>query len=168
MKKLLWRLLARIVCTELVFNLIVAHALKHPYTHIGPAGDLYMLRFFVFNGYTEGKRRGPIPVLPTIRMHIILRPDAAGSLHNHPMDAVSVIMDSGYGEVREANDGGLMHHIRRKGDVVTIKHRDFHRITHIFPEGPAYTLFFIWPKSDGWGFKVEDKIIDRKDFHGAR
>lgn len=165
-----WPLLAWILTRERIRNNVIAYALRTPYTHIGTMGNYYMMRFWLFNGYEKGKTPR-YPRLPAIRLHIILRPDAAGAKHNHPMTARAILLLNGYDEARDFEmpyGPTELLYKRRAGDTYTLTPADFHRIVSITPEGPAYTLFFIWGNSDEWGFKVGGKVVDRNEYTATR
>jgi hypothetical protein len=184
MKKLLWKLLAKIVTTEFVRSWLINRALKTPYTHIASAcgSRTYMQRYWLFNPYHEDQagievKKYPFTWLPSIRLHCILMPDQDRHLHDHPWDmAKTIILRGWYTEE-------LLNHSRfsKAGDINDLPCGEFHRITGTPDQSVRYavtedkfhrisdiskngvlTLFFAWNFQEPWGFLVDGKKINHK------
>jgi len=174
-----WQILAWLCSRPVVFRLIVARAMKTPYSHIvNPANpdDFYMRRFWLFNAYSEdhGKQAAgsdvdnrPFKNLPSIRVHHIMRPDLERDPHNHPWDcARTVVMQGHYTEVRM--DGPRVGHMfnRCAGDTATLNHGMFHRILNV-SEGGVWTMFLVWKKASSWGFQgPEGDVVPWRTYLG--
>ena len=138
-------------------------------------GQLYMRRWLI----------GPT-WLPGIRVHNILKSDAAFELHDHPFDFVSFILSGGYTEIRgEALDGVPANStIRRKEShpplsFVRRKAEDLHRIllkpTVVMMEGrqvlretPAWTIVFRGKYRREWGFMTAAGWLHWKEYVAAK
>jgi len=169
-----WRAVSWFVRRPAVRDWIVSRVYASPYTHIGPHGDEYMLRGWVFNPYRFDKTPR-WPWLPSLRAHVILRPDAGESCHNHPMDARTILLKNGYAEWREGDCSGLpagetrgTFYLREEGDTFLIGREVFHRIMSLRNNEPVYTLFIIRNVRHGWGFRVNGEYVDRRNFKGPR
>lgn len=156
--KLQWAGVGR-ACT--VFShLIVDKAKETPYFHIRDpkTGEVYMERWWLFNpepSKVPGEEgRVWHPDLPSARVHHIMRPDSDRHLHNHPWDAVSIILDGWYDERRA--DGQLYR--RSAGDVVGLEASTFHSIERVSPGG-VWTLFITGQWQQSWGFQTEHGFV---------
>lgn len=168
MKDLAWKVLARAVAHPRVANWLIRRSQRTPYMHL-PG---YMRRFWLFNGYDHETRVKRFPRLPSIRIHHILREDRAAHLHDHPFDARTIILDGWYIERRRdvdltaefGFDVDVMH-LRLPGVTAALTTSDFHHIDSVSPGG-AWTMFITWADVGSWGFLVDGKIVDRKDYRG--
>lgn len=162
---LLWRLLARVVSSTPICWWIVRRAVRTPYTHIGPQGDVYMGRWWVFNPY--GRDYTPRwPRLPSIRLHSINRPDHAPHPHDHPLRSRAIILQGGYGETRYGRRPSSLWWAR--GDTYSLRPGvDFHNI-YAVGSGGALTLFITWPHREGeckeWGFLVDGEKVRHLEY----
>ena len=162
---LLWRLLARVVSSTPIRWWIVRRALRTPYTHIGPQGDVYMGRWWVFNPY--GRDYTPRwPGLPSIRLHSVNRPDASPHLHDHPLHSRAIILRGGYGETRYGRRPSSLWWGR--GDTYSLRPGvDFHNI-YAVGAGGALTLFITWPprseECSEWGFLVDGEKVGHLEY----
>jgi len=82
-------------------------------------------------------------------LHQFNKSDSPEALHNHPWRwAVSLVLKGGYWELREAGNW----HWRAPGDFNFLDADTFHRVALDYDEAPAYTLFLVGPRIQGWGF----------------
>lgn len=169
MKELLWRLAAFIVSRRPVADYLISRAQRTPYYPITARGgdDLYMDRWWLLNPYEKDAAGNQLPArlrwLPSIRVHHIVRPDDDQHEHNHPWVARSIILRGGYlEERREEYQGARM---RVRGYTQPIAPSVCHRITEVSQFG-AYTLFFTWGESQGWGFNVDGRIVPWREYLG--
>ncbi len=95
-----------------------------------------------------------------VYLHIQVASDPERPLHDHPWDNQSVILSGGYDEMFDLTPGHphsrTLTRSLRKGDVVTRKAEEAHRL--ILPPGIPYTmtLFSTGPKRRAWGFWYPD------------
>lgn len=138
-------------------------------------GQLYMRRWLI----------GPT-WLPGIRIHNILKSDAAFELHDHPFDFVSFILSGGYNEIRgEALDGvPASSTLRRKEyhqplTFVRRKAEDLHRILlkptvvtidgrQVLRETPAWTIVFRGKYRREWGFLTNNGWQNWREYIAAK
>jgi hypothetical protein len=159
-KQWFWTKLTAYLCREDVFQKVLLHAHKHPYTHL----EGYMHRFWVFNAYnksgTGAKHRERakywfLPFLPSVRIHHILRADNERHMHDHPWNARSIIARGSYQEERlEPNEKGelqLARYFRTAGSSATLNFGEYHKIVEVSPNG-VWTIFFTWRYRGKWGF----------------
>jgi hypothetical protein len=168
MKDIAWKILARAVAHPRVANWLIRRSQRTPYAHL-PG---YMRRFWVFNGYDHETRVKRFPRLPSIRIHHILREDSAKHLHDHPWQARTIILCGEYVETRldaELSDfiGADVHVVYRRnpGDTAALSAGEFHRIDSV-SAGGVWTLFITWAAEASWGFLVDGKWVDRRDYKG--
>lgn len=160
-----WAVLGR-ACTSFD-RTIIDKAKETPYFHIRDpqTGEVYMERWWLFNGYPAladgGKGQVPHPDMPSVRVHHILRPDNDRHLHNHPWDAVSIILAGWYDERRA--DGRLYR--RSAGDVVGLEASTFHSIEQVSPGG-VWTLFITGEWQQSWGFQTSAGFVGWRDYLG--
>jgi len=175
--EMLWRVVAWVVTRKPVLKTIVWWAHRRPYVNIQSADglDVYMYRHWVFNQYhlTGSHEFNPrhIPWLPSIRLHRIMRADHDRHFHSHPWEARTIILDSpegdfGYAEERpqwadEHAPTDLF--IRKVGYTGRIGFGQYHRITRV-PEGGVLTLFITFEKLASWGFLVDRKEVNFKQY----
>lgn len=168
MRDLAWKVLARAVAHPRVANWLIRRSQRTPYMHLHG----YMRRFWLFNGYDHETRVKRFPRLPSIRIHHILREDRAAHLHSHPWDARTIILDGWYIERRRdvdltaefGFDVDVMHH-RQPGDTAALTPTDLHHIASV-SDGGVWTMFITWADVGSWGFQVDGKIIDRREYTG--
>lgn len=194
MRPFLWRLLARVLSTDLVTNLLIKQATKTPYHHLGsPDGsELYMARYWLWNPYdrqTHAIRHRWCPF--SIRLHFIHREDLDRHMHDHPWDARTIILRGGYVEqipaapetveamlaklrregVPEADmalysTASMCEYVdRQRGYTGALLHGQYHRIDKILGEC-AVTVFITWPYKGPWGFLVAGKKVPWKKYLG--
>lgn len=159
-----------------VIDRMIAHAQAHPYStirsHDGTAD--YMHRGWLFNPYHKDATgqyvRGKWGNT-SVRLHHILLPDDDEHLHNHPFDALSLILRGGYlEEIYAGNPIGDKLRVRRpmsSGDINVIKKTDFHRITHV-TYGGVWTLFVTNDVEGEWGFDVDGMFIEQTKYFATR
>lgn len=171
MKASLWRIAAFIVSRRPVANYLIRRAQRTPYYAITgrSSDDLYMARWWLLNPYRKDADGNQIPArwrwLPSVRVHHIVRPDDDAHEHNHPWHARSIILRGGYLEERREEYRGAR--LRLRGYTQAIAPSVCHRITEV-SAGGAYTLFFTWGESQGWGFKVGGRIVPWREYLGDR
>lgn len=193
MKALLWRIVAFILSREPIASWIIHIAKRTPYAHIYARHDptlCYMRRYWLFNPYRKDEAGEQLPArwpwLPSVRVHHILRADNDLHLHNHPWDARTIILHGGY--IEEVDAGPFDEHfpgyrnshwsmpngpfaaveerscfLRQRGYTGALTPDSFHRISAILPGG-VVTLFFTWGLSQGWGFKVGERVVPWKEY----
>lgn len=166
-----WKLIAWIVSREMVANRIICYAMQHPYYNL-PG---YMRRFWVWNPHSiattveEGLQPEIDPrnwfyrLLPSIRVHHILRADDDRHPHDHPYNFRTIILRGGYVEKRQDEWHG-----RSPGDTSSLKVGEYHSIKYVTPGG-AWTLFIYGRRRDEWGFLVDGvKVPWRRYYQAAR
>lgn len=171
LSELAWTAIARIVTMNGISQWIVIRAMKTPYRNIYSADgkDLYMARWLLFNPYiSDGKNESEpakISWLPSIRVHHILRPDQDRHLHDHPWQARTIILAGWYTEERfvDESKAETFTITRKSGYTGKIKEGEFHRINQL-SLGGVVTLFFTWEKLSSWGFLVDGKKINWKEY----
>lgn len=170
---LAWRVVARIVSQPRIADWLIQRAMKTPYTHL-PG---YMNRYWLFNAYRkqDGQEITPIPWLPSIRIHHILRKDADRDMHDHPWDARSIILKGTYVERRlSERDFEMLEAVggytpkgesiaRLEGDTATLKFGEYHTITYV-PKGGVWTLFITYGYKGTWGFLVGGKKVPWREY----
>jgi len=152
----LWDLIAYLVSDPAVVELLIERAMRTPYTHL-PG---YMNRYWLFNAYRKvnGNEVTPIPWLPSIRIHHILRKDADRDLHDHPWDARTIILKGYYIEHRL---NGVF--ARYVGDTARVLFGEYHTITEVSPEG-VWTLFITFGYKGTWGFLVDGAKVPWREY----
>ena len=163
MRELAWKIVAAVASTELVRHWLIKRAVANPYSDIyGPDGSLYMARGWVFNPYGKDENNEPLPPrwtwLPSIRVHLIKRPDSDRHLHDHPWNARTIVLEGWYTEERyhemKAYGGPERKcHIRTEGYTGRLLFGQYHRIVRVSNDG-VYTLFFTWKYRGTWGLDV--------------
>lgn len=181
MNTLALRALRPIIMQPRVRDAIIAHAMRHPYSTIRSRDGTedYMHRGWVFNPYTKDANgqyvQGKWGSL-SIRVHHILLPDDDPHRHNHPFDALSLIMKGWYIESLPDPEMDSYHprfapwelmKWRREGDINVIKKTDFHRITKVSPGG-VWTLFITNDVKGEWGFDVDGQFIEQTTYFATR
>ena len=154
MTNFLWRVFAWIVSRPRISAYLIRRAQKTPYTHL-PG---YMNRYWLFNAYrkVDGEEVTPIPWLPSIRIHHILRHDGDRHLHDHPWDARTIILKGHYVEKRllpfMVHATGFF--TRNVGDTAPLKFGEYHSIVEV-PDGGVWTMFITFGYQGTWGFLVD-------------
>lgn len=184
---MIWKLIARIVSRPTVRWWLIRRAQRTPYmpilSHDGQ--DIYMQRWWLFNPYgrdADGEQApARWPLLPSVRIHHILRPDVDRHLHDHPWNARTVVLAGWYREERpalssdiddvDAHGCGLAHYPdgprvvlhRGAGYTGRLLFGEYHRISAL-SSGGVYTLFITWGKQGGWGFMVDGVKVPWRDY----
>lgn len=177
MNSLLWKLLAKVVSIPAIADYLIAKAKKTPYFHLPD----YMDRYWLFNRYSEIGSMDVIKKkyswLPSIRIHHILREDVAPDLHDHPWMARTIILKGWYKErkplmtvngnpILDLNLEPVIWKFNRKaGDTAPINYGEYHSIDEV-SEGGVWTLFFTWEYMGTWGFLVNGKKIEWREYTG--
>lgn len=178
MKELLWKALAWFVSREPVANYLINRATRTPYFDL-PG---YMERDWLFNGYhfdpnnEKIAHERKIKWLPSVRIHHILRADTARHLHDHPWDARTIILKGAYTERRllsvdsRTDSAGntvtfeeIKSSLRKRSDTATLNYGEYHAIDWV-SEGGVYTMFFTWDYKGTWGFLVDGKKIQWREY----
>lgn len=168
---MIWKIIARIVSRARVADWLIERSKRTPYYPIlGRDSDvLYMDRWWLFNAYgktADGRTAPPRwPLLPSIRVHHICRPDDDDHEHDHPWDARTIVLRGWYIEQRRTHR--LDPRAMCAGDTGPIVAGQFHRISQVNPGG-AYTLFFTWRYIEDWGFWVDGKKIAWREYLKGR
>ncbi len=115
----------------------------------GWQGEPYLERYYLF-------RRRMLPFrapswLPGIYLHHFLVDDDA-DLHNHPWDALSLILSGGYREWRLKDDGDQVCRNVLPGELNRIHPKDFHRVELLDQNKGCWSLFFYGSRKQSWGF----------------
>lgn len=88
------------------------------------------------------------------QIHKWHRPDNDRHLHNHPRAFVAIVLRGGYIEETSSGD-----RIRRWGSVHRVGLEDWHSV-RILLRVPTWTLVFVGPKRQEWGFETEDGFVN--------
>lgn len=169
-----------------VIDRMIAHAQAHPYSTIRSRDGTadYMHRGWLFNPYhkdADGQYVRGKWGNTSVRLHHILLPDDDEHLHNHPFDALSLILRGWYREETPTNGferarlnklfpGPGEWTTRRffnPGDINIIKKTDFHRVTSV-SEGGVWTLFITNDVEGEWGFDVDGMFIEQTKYFATR
>lgn len=155
-----WNPLARLLAHPPLANWLITRAKRTPYFDL-PG---YMNRWWLFNPYHDSrgnkvKRNWFMKLLPSIRVHHILRSDGDRHKHDHPWNARTFRLFNWYCE--ELEDGTLT--MRCRGTTSTLKYGEYHRISYV-PAGGVWTLFITWKFRGDWGFKVDGVKIPHKEY----
>lgn len=94
----------------------------------------------------------------TIFLHHLLRSDPDRGVHDHPYDAMSIILAGRYHEER-MNGVGVFGYtskflVRSACQFYILRKTDFHRV-HLIAKRTAWTLFIVGPHEKMWGFLRE-------------
>lgn len=186
----LWPLVAGIVSRPRVAEWLIERSKRTPYSPITSrdGDEIYMQRWWLFNPYPapgEYRRKGWRDLLPSIRVHHILRADDDSHLHDHPWDARTIILRGWYTEerpLRALDTHDMMFNIvnienypgerspraatdSMEGDTRAVRFNEFHRISEVSPGG-VYTLWFTWRYQGTWGFWVDGKKVPYREYLG--
>lgn len=183
--ELLWKLIAKVVSQPKVVDWLIARASKTPYFDIvGPDGTVYMHRLWLFNPYPSwmekdaAKKAGlpePKNWFPiSIRLHKIMRADFDRDKHDHPWNARTIILRGGYAEVRLGYEfpGGEfvrqvdVSYLRIAGDTAKLRFGEYHQIIEVPDEG-VWTMFITGKYRGTWGFNVEGKKVQWREYLGV-
>lgn len=156
---MIWKFVAWVLSRPFVLPWLMAFTV--PYRHIkGADGSVYMYRYWLFNRYDSPKHAKR---WPSIRLHHIMREDIDRHSHDHPWTwARTIIMKGWYIEERP---GDPLAYVREAGHTGLLRHGSYHRIAEV-SEGGVWTLFVTGPKVDSWGFLVDGKRVEYRDYLG--
>jgi hypothetical protein len=183
---IIWRIVAYVVTRPAITAWLIERAKRAPYYPIVNDGNLYMRRGWVFNGYRKDGEGRQLPArwrgLPSVRLHHIVRADRDRHLHDHPWPARTIVLRGWYDEERPIYEAGRysshdllgVSHGQMPSDDRVVLHRSrgytgtlavgqFHRIGRVAADG-AWTLFFTWGESNGWGFRVGDRRVPHAEY----
>ena len=171
LRDLPWRPFAWLVSRRPVFEWLRARALQHPYTHIGPDDNRYMWRYWLFNPYGKDADDNVTPPrwtwLPSVRLHLIMRPDKDRHLHDHPWNARTIVLKGYYIEEREPTYRSRCVFVpiftRLRGYTGRLLFGQYHRIRAV-PEDGVWTMFWTWKKRGTWGFNVDGQKVHYKEY----
>lgn len=165
MRNLFWNILAWFVTRRVITCFIIKSALDRPYHHIGE----YMQRWWLTPRFLLTRDKDgyliPYPWLPKIlkcRLHWTKLPDQERHLHNHPCENTSVILCGGY-EESVLSSGFDWVFTRKKGDVIHRNATDYHALVNVTQAG-CFSLWFMGKEVNNWGFSVDGKHINAKDY----
>jgi hypothetical protein len=169
----MFNLLAKLLARPRIADWIIERAQRTPYHHIqGEDGTVYMYRWWLFNPYpTKGWRA----LMPSMRVHRIMRADQDKHLHDHPWNARTFILRGWYTEDRpyagEPLPPGVAvpefyTYLRRAGDTVALRFGEYHRIEAVPPGGEVWTLFITGKKRGTWGFLVDGVKVPWRKYLG--
>ena len=155
MKQRLWSAIAAYLFNhQRLVEILFARALKTPYHHL----EGYMLRWWLI---------APSKWLPfSARFHFILRADIDHHMHDHPWAFRSIVLSGWYEEQQLTPDGGITYKVRRAGTTHRCELGQFHRINNVSENG-VLTLVIIGKKQDSWGFLVNHKRVDWREYLGV-
>lgn len=101
-------------------------------------------------------------------LHHIHRADKDRDLHNHPWPrAFAVVLRGGYYEQRGDQPPAAAFYYGPATDgprINTLRPDTYHRITYVRPN--TWTLFFAGRRSRDWGFLVDGKHVDYREYLG--
>ena len=153
------------------FAAVQAYAFRTPHKHlVGSDGSLYMGRWHVVDEGTLGGRLLKLFTgYESVRLHWIRRPDHDRHLHNHPFNYRTFVLKGLYSEIVEGQDQEPVEFNRfvYTGQTATGSGSKFHRIDQI-SQGGVWTLFFMTKNKDAWGFKVDNKFVERGEYFRRR
>lgn len=101
-------------------------------------------------------------------LHRFDHPDSVRHLHDHPWSFVSVVLRGGYDELFATDFDRAVEHadgdpapIRRwrAGSAHRIRRGEFHAISQL-ERRPTWTLLFVGPRRQDWGFAASGAFID--------
>ena len=180
--QIIYKALARAIAKRpRLVDWIVNRAKRTPYITIMSRDGKheYMRRYWLFNAYqladgTWPKRNPIMRLLPSIRIHEILRKDEDKHLHDHPFNAQSLILRGWYLEQTEnpefesaispnPSNPEFRNVIKEAGDSYPIRFGQYHRIVGKSFE-PVITLFITFGYKGTWGFKVGGRKVKYMDY----
>ncbi len=92
-----------------------------------------------------------------LALHRIHKSDADGHLHSHPWHYFACQLS---GMMLETTPSGT--YKRRPGYLRARTRKSLHRLT--LPHGEVWSLFCGGPRAGSWGFNVNGRIVDHKDY----
>ena len=103
-----------------------------------------------------------------IRVHEILRSDNERHPHSHPWSYLSIILRNYYLEERYDSEGNLIaYKLCGPGSVLWRPAGSLHRLK--LDDGkPVTSLFITFKKQGSWGFQVDGKIINHREYLGKQ
>lgn len=151
MKDKLWTIFASwLVSHPRLVDWIIRRAKRKPYVHL----TNYMGRWWLIQ---------PSRLLPfSIRVHHILRADLDRTPHNHSWAFRTIVLRGWYIE-ELLIEGGTRTRVMSPGETYARTTDQYHRIAHV-PRGGVWTLFIIGKKRGQWGFLVDGKHVNRRDY----
>lgn len=194
-----WRLAAWLATRKSVMVWLMRRAFRTPYSHITSAdgSDVYMRRFWLFNPYVseDGARASGSDaaprrswwreMLPSVRLHHIMREDRDRHLHSHPWNARTILLKGWYEEERYEDESPLGRakremlaaaphgkhfgsgrtrlETRIAGYTGRLLFGQYHRITQV-PRDGVWTLFITWRKRGSWGFDVDGREVPWREY----
>ena len=110
----------------------------------------YLSRYYIFGNATSRW---------FLALHLIHKSDADAHVHSHPFHYVACQLA---GLMYEVQPDGV--HKRRAGYLRIRRRSSVHRL--ILPVGPVWSLFFGFGRRGSWGFLVNRRIIDFREYLG--
>jgi hypothetical protein len=92
-----------------------------------------------------------------LAIHQIHKSDADAHLHSHPFHYVALQL---WGTMYEVQPDGV--HKRRAGYFRIRSRQSMHRL--VLPHGEVYSLFLGFGRRGSWGFNVNGRIVDHKEY----
>ena len=92
-----------------------------------------------------------------LAIHRIHKSDSDAHLHSHPFHYIALQL---WGTMYEVQPDGI--HKRRAGYFRIRRRSSMHRL--ILPHGNVYSLFLGFGRKGSWGFLVDGRIINFKDY----
>jgi hypothetical protein len=165
LRQRIWQLVARLITRESVADWLFLRAIRTPYNHIRSADgrEVYMLRYWLFNPYPASGETKRWSLLPSVRIHWIMRADQDRHLHDHPWNARTVVLKGWYREERIEHPG--MSYWRTSGYTGRLLFGQYHRIAEVSPGG-VVTLFITWRYQGTWGFLVNGVKVPWREYLG--
>jgi hypothetical protein len=162
---MIWNFIAWVLSRPFVLPWLLAFTT--PYRHIkGADGSIYMYRYWLFNRCDSPRH---VKRWPSIRLHHIVRPDMDRHPHDHPWTwARTFVLRNWYAE--EVPYNAVPPFVtatvtRKAGYTGVLRHGSYHRIAEV-AEGGVWTLFVTGPKVDSWGFLVDGRRVEYRDYLG--
>ena len=163
---------------KLRLSLIRWLASKLPRREILVDGEEYLDRYYIAGPMPDGlarlwKSETPTERLPWLRrtwyLHRFHRPDEDRHLHNHPWQALGLILYGGYIELRSEDGGGIVSRLVKAGDKQVIRPNTYHTISSLLDENmnnsrEVWTLFGVGERVQGWGFLVDGEHVPWREY----
>ena len=169
----IYKLLAWVFSRKFIAKRLITDAKsRHPdFVILDENGEPYLSRWWLFNPYeTTDKRSQRYEWIPVnIRLHCFSKPDKDEHMHDHPWDAVSLIISGRYCEERVDND--LF--VYEAGDFNRINAEDFHSIRSVTPDHTidkdgVWSIFITFKKKKSWGFLVPPVVVPWREYLGVK
>lgn len=147
---------------------LIARSQRTPYSDIvSPDGsEIYMRRWWLFNPYPgAGNEKKRWDWLPAVRVHHILVEDRDRHMHDHPWNARTFILRGWYDEKRLDHEGFVHSFTRVAGSTARLRFGEYHQISEVCAGG-VYTLFVTWKYRGTWGFLVDGRKIQWREYLG--